>query len=43
MKEELLIFLREELERKKTENLKYNEKVKRIKELEKDSNIKEYI
>lgn len=43
MKEELLIFLREELERIKVENTKYNEKVKRIKELEKDPKIREYI
>lgn len=43
MKEELLILLKEELEKIKIENNEHNQKVKRIKELQKDSKVKEYI
>lgn len=43
MKEELLQFLKEEVEKEKLQNIEYNKKVKRIKELKKDPNVREYI
>lgn len=43
MKEELLKLLKEELEVKKEENNKHNQRIRRIKELKKDLNVKEYI
>lgn len=43
MKEELLINLRAELENQKQKNNQHNQKIKRINELKKDSNVKEYI
>lgn len=43
MKEELLIELKQELQNRKIENQEHNAKIKRMKELEKDPNVKEYI
>lgn len=43
MKEDILNQIRNELNIKKGINERYNDKLKRIKELEKDSNVKEYI
>lgn len=43
MKEDILNQIRNELNIKKEINERYNNKLKRIKELEKDNNVKEYI
>lgn len=43
MKAELLTILKQELQSRKIENRKHNTKIKRIKELEKDPNVREYI
>ena len=43
MKEELLTKLKQKLQDRKIENQEHNTKVKRMKELEKDPNVKEYI
>lgn len=43
MKEELLTFLKEELQKRKLENEEHNNQVKRLNELKKDPNVKEYI
>ena len=43
MREELLKQLKTELENKKLENEKHNQKVKRIRELKSNPNVREYI
>lgn len=43
MKQELLLFLKEELQSIKHENEEINKRIKRIKELQKDPNIIEYL
>lgn len=43
MKEELLTQLKQELQNRKIENQEHNTKIKRMKELEKNPNVKEYI
>lgn len=43
MKQELLLFLKEELKSIKQENEEYNQRIKRIKELQKDPNVIEYL
>ena len=43
MKEELLTELKQELQSRKIENQEHNIKEKRLRELEKDANVKEYI
>lgn len=43
MKEELLIILRDELVKQKIKNEQYNKKVKRIRKLQKDAKVKEYM
>ncbi len=43
MKHELLLFLKEELKSIKQENEEYNQRIKRIKELQKDPNVIEYL
>lgn len=43
MKEELLNELKKEFEQKKKQVIEYNQKVKRIKELAKTPEVKEYL
>ena len=43
MREELLRQLKKELEDRKKENTLYNEKVKKIRELQRDSKVNEYL